>query len=115
MAFSIEEMARIDHLVGDWCIQRVPPELKNKIDHDYEINGQAVIIFEVRPLWRGKPSEITSSPFVKFSYIKASNYWQIYWFRASGKWQSYEPDPVARNLESALEIVETDRYGCFFG
>ena len=115
MAFSIEEIGRIDHLVGNWCIQRVPPELKSKIDHDYKIVCQAVIILEVRPLWQGNPGEVTRSPFAKFRYLKTGNFWQIYWMRASGKWQSYEPDPVARDLKSALKIIESDRYGCFFG
>ncbi len=50
MAFSIEEISRIDNLVGDWCVQKVPPELKSKVDHDYETDGQAVTILEVQPL-----------------------------------------------------------------
>jgi len=115
MAFSIEEIGEIDHLVGDWCVQRVPAELKSKIDHDYEIDGQAVTILEVRPLWRGKPGEVTRRPFAKFRYIKTGSFWQIYWMRASGKWQPYEPEPIARDLESVLKIIEVDRYGCFFG
>ncbi len=115
MAFSIEEIGRIDHLVGDWCLSRVPPEIKSKLDHDYEIEGQAVTLLEVRPLWRGKPGEFTRRPFAKFRYVKSSGLWQIYWMRASGKWQAYEPDPVARDLEEVLKIIEADQYGCFFG
>ena len=115
MAVSIEELGKIDHIVGDWCIQRVPPEIKNKLDHDYEVDGQSVTLFEVRPLWRGQPGEVIRSPYAKFRYVKTSGLWQIYWRRASGKWQAYEPDPVARDIEDVLKIIEADRYGCFFG
>lgn len=115
MAFSIEEFGRIDHLVGDWCLSRVPPEIKSKLDHDYEVEGQSVILLEVRPLWRGKPGEVTRSPFAKFRYVKSSRLWQIYWMRASGKWQAYEPDSIAFTIDEALRIIEADRYGCFFG
>ncbi len=115
MAFSIEELGKIDHLVGDWCLSRVPPEIKKDLDHDYEIDGQAVTLLEVRPLWRWPQGEFTRRLFAKFRYVKTSDLWQIYWMRASGKWQAYEPDPVARDLVEVLEIIEADRYGCFFG
>lgn len=115
MALSIEEIGRIDHLVGDWCIRRVPPEIKKQLDYDYEIDGQAVMLLEVRPVRRGDPGEFTRSPFAKLRYIKTADLWHIYWMRASGKWQAYEPDPVADTIEEALAIIEHDRYGCFFG
>jgi len=115
MAFSIEEIGRIDHLVGDWCIRRAPPEIKKQLDHDYEIDGQAVTLLEVRPVWRGDPGEFTRRPFAKFRYVKTSDLWHIYWMRASGKWQAYEPDPVAFTINEVLQIIEADRYGCFFG
>jgi hypothetical protein len=115
MAFSFEEIGKIDHIVGDWCIHRVPPEVKRQLDYDYEIQGQAVILFEVRPLWQGASGESTRSPFVKFKYVKSSHHWQMYWMRASGKWQAYEPAPKALSIEAALRIIEADSYGCFFG
>lgn len=115
MAFSIEEIGRIDHIVGDWCLHRVSPDLKSKLDYDYEIDGQAVTIFEVRPLWRGKAGEFTRRAFARFRYVKVSGIWQIYWMRASGKWCAYEAHCVARRLEDVLEIIEADPYGCFFG
>jgi hypothetical protein len=34
---------------------------------------------------------------------------------ASGKWEAYEPDPTAQNLERAVAFVEEDKYGCFLG
>jgi hypothetical protein len=35
--------------------------------------------------------------------------------RASGKWELYQPKPSVRNVQSIIEIVEEDEYGCFRG
>ena len=72
MAFSIEQLGEIDKVIGQWCVSRVPPELKSQIDHDYEIDGQAVTLFEVRPMWRGAPGELTRNPFVRFRQAKTT-------------------------------------------
>lgn len=115
MTFSIEQLGEIDNVVGKWCVARVPPELKSQIDHDYEIDGQAVTLFEVRPMWRGAPGEITRSPFVRLRQAKTTGIWKIYWRRQTGKWELYVPASTAKNLTVALAIVEADQYGCFFG
>ncbi len=39
----------------------------------------------------------------------------MYWMRQTGKWGSYEPASAACGLEEALDIIELDKYGCFFG
>jgi len=74
-----------------------------------------VLLLEVRPVWRDDLGEFTRRPFAKFRYVKTSDLWHIYWMRASGKWQAYEPDPVAFTINEVLQIIEADRYGCFFG
>ena len=115
MAFSIEQLGEIDSVIGQWCIAKVPPNLKRQIDHDYEVDGQAVTLLEVRPAWRGPAGEFTRRPFAKFRYVKSSSIWKIYWHRQTGKWDLYEPSSSAKNLAVALAIIEADRYGCFFG
>ena len=115
MAFSIEQLGEIDSVIGQWCVARVPPAIKNQIDHDYEVDGQAVTLLEVRPMWRGAPGEFTRSPFARFRYVRSSAIWKIYWRRQTGKWDLYKPSPSAKNLTVALAIIEVDHYGCFFG
>ena len=115
MALSIETLGEIDRLIGQWCLDRVPAPIKNQLDNDYEVQGPSVVILEVRPVWQGPPGEKTRRPYVKFRFYKSRNLWQIYWMRASGKWELYEPQPFARDLKKALAIIEADPYGCFFG
>ena len=115
MALSIEQLGEIDRVIGEWCLHRVPPNLKRDIDHDYEVEGQSVTLLEVRPLWRGPAGQFTRSPIVKLRYIKSSAIWKIYWRRQSGDWDLYTPSPTAKNLTVAMAIIEADKYGCFFG
>lgn len=115
MAFTTEDLGDIDNTMSPWCLEKVPPHLKSKIDHDYEIDGQSVTVFEVRPAWRGEPGEKTRRAFAKFRFIKSSELWHIYWMRQSGKWHAYEQAPIACSLDEALDVVDTDTYGCFFG
>jgi hypothetical protein len=53
--------------------------------------------------------------FAKIRYYKTRRNWNLYWMRASGKWELYEPYPVATNLDRLLKIIRDDEYGCFFG
>ena len=115
MALTIEDIGEIDQVVGQGGLNRVPPHLKKTVDYDYEIDGQAVIIIEVRPAWQGSPGEVTRQPMAKFRFVKATEQWQIYWMRASGKWKKYEPMFEATELDDALMVIESDHYGCFFG
>jgi len=34
---------------------------------------------------------------------------------ASGKWEAYEPNPVATHLQELLDVIKEDKYYCFFG
>jgi len=60
MALSLEQIGEIDQVVGDWCLARVPAHLKQSVDYDYEIDGQAVTLFVSEAClegysWRGNP------------------------------------------------------------
>lgn len=48
-------------------------------------------------------------------FYKSRHQWNLYWMRAIGKWELYEPYPEATNLHSIIEILKKDKYGCFFG
>jgi hypothetical protein len=74
---SIEDIGEIDQVVGQWCLARVPAHLKQSVDYDYEIDGQAVTILEVRPAWRGTPGEVTRRPIAKFRFVKVTGFWKI--------------------------------------
>ena len=114
MAFSDIERQKIKKEVGGLCSHRTPAHLKDKLRFEYDIEKQNVFIYEVRPV-RDNPEEFTKLPFAKLTYVKSRQIWKLYWKRASGKWERYEPKDSDRNLDALVQEIDEDPYGCFFG
>lgn len=94
--------------------QRPPEEVRSKVDVAYRIEGQSVIINEVRPRW-DKPSELNESGVAKATFVKAKGEWKVYWMRADLKWHAYNPKPHVKTLRAFTDLVEADPLGCFWG
>lgn len=95
--------------------QKRPPEnIRDQLEIGYSYNNNTLEIFEIRPRWN-KPEEITHTPIAKARFIKSRKLWKLYWMRASGKWEPYEPHPEAKSTEEMLKIVGEDAYHCFWG
>ena len=93
---------------------RPPVKIRPKLDLGYEIKGQSVILFEIRPLWNN-PSEILHHPYAKATFVLKDNCWKIYWMRGNLKWYPYDPKPIVKTLSEFLKLVEDDEYACFKG
>ena len=84
------------------------------LDVGYSYTPPIIEIFELRPEFKN-PENILKLPFAKIRYYKLQNVWKLYWMRASGRWELYEPHPQDTYLDNILEIIKTDAYGCFRG
>lgn len=93
---------------------RPPVEIRNQVDIGYSFKNNEVIIFEIRPQWNDE-SKKHQYPFVKAKFVKSQKIWKIYWMRANGKWELYQPNPSVLNIQSFIDIVEEDEHGCFRG
>lgn len=115
MSFSEFEIKRIQKVVGHYIEENRPPvEVRDKVDLSYRVEGQSVVIFEIRPLWKN-PKEKIEEPVAKATYVKSRHLWKIYWQRADLKWHRYDPDPEVGSIDDFIKIVERDEYACFFG
>lgn len=90
------------------------PEIRKQIDIGYSYDGKAFILFEIRPAW-DNPKEILHDEFAKMRFYKSRNEWNLYWMRASGNWELYEPFPTSTQLDKLIEIIKEDKNACFFG
>jgi len=115
MPLPIETLGEIDNVVGQWCLSKAPVEIKHQVDYDYEVDGQSVVILEVRPLWRGQLGQKTRIAFAKFQFYKSRNYWQIYWMRASRKWEIYEPCSSVGDLKGLWKLSKQISTGVSLG
>ena len=111
MALNENLLSEIDVAMSEWCLERVPPQYKHKLDHDYEIDGKVITIFEVRPDDAGRPLRRSCAQ-VKY---KAKYEWRLYRKMKSGAWQTYEPLPCTPSLGAALGYIGIDPDGLFFG
>ncbi|HEX5024332.1 MAG TPA: DUF3024 domain-containing protein [Agriterribacter sp.] len=93
---------------------RPPEEIRHKLDINYRIDNQSIILFEIRPSWRDK-TQYLDHDFAKTTYEKKNSVWKIYWLRANLQWTLYDPAPTVKKLVDFLELVEIDKYGCFKG
>lgn len=93
---------------------RPPEEIREQLDVGFQFENNTLEIFEIRPRWN-KPEEIMNLPFVKAKLIKSRGVWCLFWKRASGQWQSYEPVPEVKDLEELFDVIKKDQFGCFFG
>jgi hypothetical protein len=116
MALSEFEIKKAEKKVSAFVEKRrPPPSVHKELDLDYRIKGQSVEIFEVRPVWRGKPRETIELPVAKATYVKTQKLWKVFWQHADLKWHRYEPTPVVDSLQEFLSIMDRDEYACFFG
>lgn len=94
--------------------QRPPVEIRDEYDIGYSYDGAVVIIFEIRPDWID-PAKKLHLETAKIRYYKSQKIWKLYWLRASGKWELYNPFPTASSVENLLKVIEEDKNDCFWG
>ena len=96
--------------------RRPPKEIRHKLDFGFKFEKNTFEIFEIRPVWNSPDqNDYLKLSFAKFRYVKSKNLWKLYWMRASGKWELYDPFPESKNLDKIIECIEEDAYGCFYG
>jgi len=89
-------------------------EIREQVDIGYSYDGKVVILFEIRPDWND-PKKKQQIDFAKIRHYKSRKEWNLYWMRASGKWEIYEPFSESTHLEKIIEIIKEDKHSCFFG
>ena len=94
--------------------RRPRKEIRHELDINYKIEGQSIIIYEVRPDWKDK-EVITETPVAKTTWMQSKKVWKIFWMRGDLKWHAYTPKPQVKTLEEFLEEVGKDPLHCFWG
>jgi len=90
------------------------PEIRAQLDFGYSYDRKVIILYEIRPVWNN-PKKIQHIEFAKIRFYKSKLEWNLYWKRASGKWELYDPFPRSTHLDKIVEIIREDKHGCFYG
>ena len=114
MPFNDIELQRIKKIVGGFCEENIPDHLRCQIKVFYEIRGYDVKIIETRP-HSIKSNVWTENPIARLKYDPDTLGWQLYWMRASGKWEKYPEIQPTNHLRLLIEEIEKDPYCVFWG
>ncbi len=114
MAFDITKSAETIEIMENYIAKVRPPiEIRPKLDLEYQIEGQSIILNEIRSAW-DNPKKTLTLGYAKATFVKSKNIWKVYWVRSNGEWYPYDP-PTARSLKDFLLLVDEDKFGCFHG
>ena len=70
MTISEFEIKRYEKIVGQYIEKRRPPaHVRDQVDLAFRVEGQSVVIFEIREIWNN-PEKKVESPIAKATYIK---------------------------------------------
>ena len=110
-----QELILPERIIKTW-LERVRPreDMRDKVDVGYSFKNNVLLLFEIRPQW-DDPSTMKEYPFARAKFIKTQSIWEIYWLRASGKWELYAPFPITASVAIFLKTVEEDKLHCFRG
>lgn len=115
MALQFENQIEIIEIMESFLIKiRPSEEIKSKLDINYKVEDQSVILFEIRPDWKNS-QEKREYNIAKATFVKKENQWKIFSFMSDLKWQSYKPKEKVNNLKEFVKIVEEDKLGSFWG
>jgi hypothetical protein len=114
---SLDSMLAIDAIEAlENYIEKIRPEeaLRDKVDVAYKIENQSIIIFEIRPSFL-QPKQKIESQVAKATFVKAKDYYKVFWLRSDLKWHNYKPVPTVKTIRDFIQVVEEDTYSCFWG
>ncbi len=114
MTLGEKQIHDIEAALNVFMARRRPPvEIRTQKDLRYRIEEHHLYIFEISPD-KLEPKKIKEIPVAKASYIQSRKHWRVYWMGKDHKWQAYSPLPNVETINTFLEAVATDPYGCFW-
>ncbi len=115
-SFNESELESVNRaMAGFLDRKRSRVEIRDEVDLGYRIDGQSVVIMEIRPAWRGPAGKKLELLVAKATYVRKHDHWRVFWQRADLKWHRYEPAGTVRSIDDFIKVVEEDKFSAFFG
>ena len=78
MALPEVVRARVEKRLREYCENKVPPEMRDKLRLGFKVRGNSVTLFEERPSFFN-PSEWIDIVVAQFRYDLKKKEWKLYW------------------------------------
>ena len=108
------QQAQVRALFEPLCVPHPDPKIASKLRYGYRFDGPAVVYFESRPDWTGRPGWLDHD-IAKFRFTKRTGLWSLFCQFSDLKWHAYEPLPYSPSLAELVAEVERDPTCIFFG
>ncbi|MBA3432495.1 MAG: DUF3024 domain-containing protein [Actinobacteria bacterium] len=113
---AADSMAAALVVVEEFCEERIPPDLRDRVRLEARRRGNAITIVERRVPWNPDfGPDWTSSDVAQLRLDSLSETWTLHWKRADGRWYASEEPPPTRDVAALLAEIDTDRNGVFWG
>jgi hypothetical protein len=114
MVIPQDELAYATEVLEEFCEERTPVMVRDKVVLQFRVEGQAIVLYEKRPFFRD-PRKWIDNEVAKFRYWKERDEWSLYWQDRNCKWHLFEPLESAKELQVLVDEVGRDRTSIFFG
>jgi hypothetical protein len=113
---SLSELTKkyVETKMTEYCNNRIPKHIRDKIKMVFKINRNNVTLFETRPFY-ADPSVWTENPVAQFRYDEYSKKWTLYCADRNSKWHIYLGIKPRSNMEDLLKEVDLDPTHTFYG
>jgi hypothetical protein len=113
---SLPELTKkmVEARLAAFCDRRVPPHVRDEVRLAFRIDGDIVLLLEVRPHFQDSSRRI-EIPIAQFRFVAASMTWQLYYPDRNTKWHQFKEESATADLERLISAVDADRTGIFWG
>lgn len=95
-------------------LRRPIEPIRKRLDLAYRIEGQSVVIFELRWL-PTHPGLMFEWYVAKATFVPSKNHWKVFWHRADFKWRKYTLCETVANINDFIALLELDEDDYFWG
>ncbi len=114
MPLPKEMRDKVEQRLAQYCQERVPEHLRDRVRATYKIRGGYVTLTEQRLVYL-QPATWVDIPVAQFRFRPADETWMLYWPDRNTRWHEYYDVDRTEDLEDLLREVDEDPTGIFWG
>ena len=109
------DVARVQRWLTDRN-DKIPPDARDKIRIEADIDARSITIVECRPPWRNDIGPAwTRFPIVRLRYATAHREWSLYWRDRHLHFHYYDQTVPTQRIDELLAEIDRDPTGIFWG
>ena len=103
--------------VRQWAEGRVPPEIRDEIRIEVDVDARALTVLECRPPWSPKTigPEWTRVPIARLRYVQSHRLWTLYWRDRNRSFHRYDLIEPSSHVATLLAEIDADPICIFWG